>query len=802
MAKEIDLDKETKTGQEKHKKARSLTVTLTIAFWVLCQAVLIIAISSEMYFEFQNQQKSTVSEQQLIAQNAAKTVSGFVQEQFSVLEIAGRLTSPIEASLEGQEQILGNILGFRPAFRQLILLNKENQELTRVSRISKQAAGELAEQLKDDILSQTKEGKKYVSPVYINEITSEPMIILAVPATNALGDFQGTLVAETNLKFMWDLVDGIKIGVKGAAYVVDRQGNLIAFGDVSRVLKGDNLANLREVSEFINNEELVARADISKGIQGTNVISTFVPLGTPDWAVVVELPITEAYQAIIQLLIFSVFILILSFILALVAGLFLSKKITRPIINLRDAAREISKGKLDTKIEIKSRNEIGELAVDFNTMAVRLSAYTQQLKDYAKELENRVAARTAELDKKVKELVETNAELGKAESAMVNLIEDARLLEASLKEERDRAKAIITSMGEGLIVVDKENRTLLINPMAEKFLGVSLDKIRNQDIREAVPFYYGDLKVDIKDHPITKTIKTGEATIIRLEDNLYFQTAAGRKFAVIMVVAPLLGNGVTGAVIMFRDASEEKQLDEAKTGFISVASHQLRTPLTSMRWFSEMLMSGDAGKITDKQKHFVERIYQGIDRMIALINLLLQIARVEAGRLKIKPVPVDLKNITRGVLVTLKTNLDEKSQKVVIKSEPKEFPSILMDQEVVWQVIQNLLSNASRYSPEKSTITVSIIKKNDVAEYSVKDEGIGIPKEYQDRIFEKFFRAENALKMVPTGSGLGLSLVKSLVDGWGGKIWFESKEDKGTTFYFTIPLSGMKPRKGEVGITV
>ncbi len=121
---------------------------------------------------------------------------------------------------------------------------------------------------------------------------------------------------------------------------------------------------------------------------------------------------------------------------------------------------------------------------------------------------------------------------------------------------------------------------------------------------------------------------------------------------------------------------------------------------------------------------------------------------------------------------------------------------------MIWQVFQNLLSNASRYAPEKSTITVSIEKKDEMAEIAVIDKGIGIPKDSQSKIFEKFFRADNALKLVPEGSGLGLSLVRSLFEGWGGKIWFESKEGVGTTFYFTVPFSGMKAKEGEVTLAV
>ena len=125
-----------------------------------------------------------------------------------------------------------------------------------------------------------------------------------------------------------------------------------------------------------------------------------------------------------------------------------------------------------------------------------------------------------------------------------------------------------------------------------------------------------------------------------------------------------------------------------------------------------------------------------------------------------------------------------------------------MDQDILWQVIQNIITNAMRYSPEGKTIFVDIAIKDKFVQYSVKDEGIGIPEDQRGHIFEKFFRADNALKFVPEGSGLGLSLAKSLVEGWGGKIWFETEVNKGTTFFFTLPVEGMAAKEGEVKISV
>lgn len=386
--------------------------------------------------------------------------------------------------------------------------------------------------------------------------------------------------------------------------------------------------------------------------------------------------------------------------------------------------------------------------------------------------------------------------------AMINLIEDARESADLADRERNMYFLLLASIGEGVYVLDAERKLTLMNKSAEETLGYAASEVIGKKFDTVLHFIHQDKK------PLEEEFWNSAFTDRQpkvLPPDISVIGKDGKPVPIADVVAPVIDTKtqeLKGLIVTFRDVRDERALEEARIGFISIASHQLRTPLTSMRWFAEMLMGGDAGEITDEQKHFVERIYQGTDRMISLVNFLLQIARVEAGRVKIEPLPIDLRTTTQGVVLTLKTLLDGKKQQVVIAVDPDPFPTIPLDQEVIWQVIQNLLSNANRYSPENATISVFIKKKGDLIEYSVKDQGIGIPKDQQGRLFEKFFRAENALKMVPEGSGLGLSLVKLLVEGWGGKIWFETEEGKGTTFFFTIPVSGMKAKEGEVKLSV
>jgi two-component system sensor histidine kinase/response regulator len=391
-----------KPETKKRGRFRSLTVTLAIAFLALSAGVLLIASILDMYFNFRSQQNLVGAQQQLIAQDAANTVKAFIQRKFEILETANSIGDLAIASQEEQKLVLDKLLGLEPAFRQLILLNTQQQEIQRVGRLSKMALDQSIGQFESELFSKASEGEIYISPVYIDKITSEPLLIMAVPITDVLGYYQGILAAEVNLKFMWDLVGSIKVGKMGVAYVVDKYGNLIAFSDISRVLRGEKLTYLAEVDEYVKGTELnhKSHSNISKGIRGNRVLTNHVPLGSPDWAVVVELPVLEAYQPVIKALTRSISFMLICFVLATTLGIYLSKRITKPVIDLRNATKKISKGDLDTQIEITSNDEIGELAVSFNQMVEDLNRTTVSRDELAEEVLERKKVEKALIEAK------------------------------------------------------------------------------------------------------------------------------------------------------------------------------------------------------------------------------------------------------------------------------------------------------------------------------------------------------------------------------------------------------------------
>ncbi len=382
---------------KKQTKSRSLTATLSLAFVALSVITLLLASSLELYFNIRSQQEVVAGEQRLIAQSAANQVTSFVQERFGELEAVVKFSGLTDASTGVAEQTLEQLLGLEPAFRQLILIDDQGQIAVQASRLSQNVSNEVASQLVgSQALAQTRQGKRYISPVYIDDLTFEPLVVMAVPAQNVFGDYQGTLIAETNLKFMWDLVNNLEIGEAGVAYVVDRQGNLLAFGDVTRVIAGENLSQLEEVAEFVEREDVESELeepgiDATTGIEGNTVLATYVPLGVPDWAVVTELPTIEAYRELTGNVIIFVVTVVIAALVAAGTGAFLAQRLAAPVLHLTETAAHIAEGDLQLQApEAEGPTEVRQLAGTFNRM-------TGQLNELIDTLEDRIAARTQRL---------------------------------------------------------------------------------------------------------------------------------------------------------------------------------------------------------------------------------------------------------------------------------------------------------------------------------------------------------------------------------------------------------------------
>lgn len=261
----------------------------------------------------------------------------------------------------------------------------------------------------------------------------------------------------------------------------------------------------------------------------------------------------------------------------------------------------------------------------------------------------------------------------------------------------------------------------------------------------------------------------------------------GRRIELELSVKKFYVNDTVRLVVIARDISERKKIDNAKSEFVSWVSHQLRTPLTASNFLAEMLLSGDFGEITIEQTRSIQKIYGANQRMIGLINSLLNVARIELGTMVVDCSPTNLIEVCNSVLDDLQPQIEVKHLKVE-STYDKDLPLIDVDPKLLRMVFQNLISNAVKYT-DQGKISVSIRREAQNALISIKDTGMGIPKRDQGSIFGKLFRADNVVSKEIEGTGLGLYIIKAIVELFGGGIWFDSEEGKGTMFYVSLPLT-------------
>jgi len=496
------------------------------------------------------------------------------------------------------------------------------------------------------------------------------------------------------------------------------------------------------------------------------------------WGVVVEMNQSEAMLPLERLQKLFLFILLTVIFLIIVIIIPTSISITKPIKKLIFLAQKITNGDLTQNLQIKSKDEIGELSYFLNKMLDSLKKITEKFKNLNLNLEKEIRLKTSKLENQ-------NVFLSKFNKAMLNLSEDLEEEKSKLKTAKIHNEAILTSVGDALMAVDGKKLITVMNPVAEKMLGYKSPEVMGKSIfdmillenenGEQIPNDKRPMSVSF----LNKKIVSATYYCIRKDKT---------KFIAAITSAPIIsGNNIIGAVDIFRDVTKEKEMDKIKTEFVSLASHQLRTPATAVKWYAEMLSDKNIGKLNKKQRQYLEQVYRGNERMIKLIDNLLSISRIELGKISIKKEPIDINKFLKNIINEQKVGILKRKQKLIIE-QPAGKIKISADPILLRIIFQNFISNAIKYTLDKGKIICTIDKKDSKFLFSVKDNGVGIPEKEQKRIFERLFRASNSLELDREGNGLGLYIVRQIADALGGKTWFESEFGKGTTFYFELPV--------------
>lgn len=367
--------------------------------------------------------------------------------------------------------------------------------------------------------------------------------------------------------------------------------------------------------------------------------------------------------------------------------------------------------------------------------------------------------------------VTANDEPGKLAQAFNEMTVNLNWMVSRLSEDRSRLQTILSTMSDGVIMTDKNGNVVLANPAAERFFGFRREECLGCPLTQL-----------IHDHEVDELLKQ----CIKEEGQQSMQLESRQAKQFFRVVAyPLLSDRLTGVLLLFQDLTEVRNLQAVRREFVANVSHELKTPLASIKAIVETLQNGALDE-KEVAGDFVSKINDEVNSMIEMVSELLELSRIEMGKAELKLEPVNLNTLIRDTIIRLGTQAER--QQLTVTMEPAlGLPPVSADKEMVGEVVTNILQNAIKFTPPGGKVKVHTGVEGGEVVVSISDTGIGIGPKDLPHIFERFYKADKARNSA--GTGLGLSIAKHVIQVHGGRIWVESEPGKGSTFTFTLPLN-------------
>jgi len=358
----------------------------------------------------------------------------------------------------------------------------------------------------------------------------------------------------------------------------------------------------------------------------------------------------------------------------------------------------------------------------------------------------------------------------------------------SLKIEQEQDEAIMKSMGEGLAVINKDGQILLYNPRVEAITGYSTDEVTFRHYKNFIDLRDKNGR-KLKENYIRMSLKQGLIVSKSHREGICIKNKKGDLTPVSLTIAPIFGKDakMRGLVFNVRDASIEKELDKVKDEFVYVVAHELGNPIFAVNGYLSMVLDGSLGKINAKVKDSLQTASQVNKQLATLVTDLLEVIRSASGKMEIEIEPTDITEVAEDVVKSLILKAKEKGIK--ISYEKKKLPNVLSNKDKLREILTNLIDNAVKYSPKNTEIKVEYIRTKDRIVTSVADKGYGMTRSERKHLFEKFYRIKNEDTSHITGTGLGLFIVKALVEKMHGDLWVESERGKGSTFSFGLDIA-------------
>ncbi len=427
----------------------------------------------------------------------------------------------------------------------------------------------------------------------------------------------------------------------------------------------------------------------------------------------------------------TAFVAASALIVALIFSLLLAERIVRPLRRFMDASRKISAGDYAVQVPVETDDELGRLAGEFNQMAAQLGQYH-----------------------------EMNIE--------------------QIISEKNKGEAILSNIEDGVVVFDTDLKATGINPAGRRMLDLEFAEVQTLVCADILP-------APNVCEMIRRTVETGMQPDVPEEQRIITLQKGERSRHYLFSVTPIRGRdrNLSGIVLLLRDITRLKEVERLKSEFVMAASHELRTPLTGMGMSIDLLLEHAAQGLAEKDRELLQAAHEEVYRMKALVNDLLDLSKIEAGRIELEFEKVPVQTLFEHVQEVFKGQAEMKQVKLTSELAG-DLPEVRADANKVAWVLTNLISNALRYVRQDGQIQIAAKKVGPHVHLSVRDNGPGIPPEYQSKIFQKFFQVKGRQS---GGTGLGLAICKEIVRAHGGAIWVESSAGQGSTFTFTLPVA-------------
>lgn len=412
--------------------------------------------------------------------------------------------------------------------------------------------------------------------------------------------------------------------------------------------------------------------------------------------------------------------------------------ILKPLDKFVQAAKSLGEGNLNYKLDIRSNDELESVADAFNLMAGKLAFSFQKL----------------EQEKDV------------------------------ISSEKNRIDSVLSSIVDGIIALDFNKNIVFTNKTAESITGFTLNDLKGKPIDQFIHLYSDQEEITPKiycDVSFNQTV-----TLIGRD---------GKRAKVNLITSKIDGQVQTnlGCILMLHDLSREEDLERMKLDFISMASHELKTPLTSIIGYLSVFIQENRGKIATDELNLLEKSLISSQQLLSLVQNILSVNKIERDQLAVSPQIVDYQAILTKSVEDLQNQAKQKNITLTLNLPNESLPKVMADPIRITEVVTNLVANSINYTNAGGKVDISVQISQVEVTTSISDTGIGIPKEAIPHLFNKFFRVSNTTQQASKGTGLGLYIAKSIINRLGGKIWVESEIGLGSKFYFTLPVtSGIK----------